>query len=673
MAVSVTCPRCGQVGTVPDIAAGKAGRCSACQTVFRIESAPSSGSQRPASAAACPHDTQSVIPEALKSLLATAARGPDLDARLRTIDQLGELKNPLAVKPLVDLLQDPNPLVRAEVAWALGTIGDATATETLVAALKDIDGDVRLKAAKSLWLIRDKRAIQPLMTALRDPDEGVRFFAEKALREMGWSGLLQQEPAQTIPPPDAAHTAVQTDTSPKSNTWLGEPHVAGGALMNRINCPGCGKRLKYGHECAGKKVKCQKCGTSFRLPGFLDSELQGPAGHPVSCPHCKGRILHDTKLAGRVVTCPHCRAHLQMPNLGSPVSPHVAEEPKPLAQGGNTPAASRALSDSLGKVSGCKSSFGTTPTETGRATDLTRARQLVATELQGLRAVTSALSGLKASHNAAAIEAVCSGIGEVIKAIESGSGIQEGMFAFSKVGEQLFGIASKMQDGDWAWSVGRDQSRTWALLQQSCKLEQISRDLSAKAVREESEAGADSRGGASVMVNSWAATFKMQKGQFNEQSNDKPETMQAVERLLDALVITPRPGASNISEVDESKIMEVLSWAQQLDFSRARAEVSRVCATEHLARALSHEDSYWFPRYATDRFVTSDGKVVRWQSVRLFTVDYGDRTCFGGLWQWELSRVSSDTYHMTVTQVQSGEAQAVRPVAVETPRAYGSR
>jgi hypothetical protein len=36
--------------------------------------------------------------------------------------------------------------------------------------------------------------------------------------------------------------------------------------MNRIKCPGCGHRLKYSDEYAGKKAKCQKCGQSIRLP-----------------------------------------------------------------------------------------------------------------------------------------------------------------------------------------------------------------------------------------------------------------------------------------------------------------------------------------------------------------------------------------------------------------------
>ena len=36
--------------------------------------------------------------------------------------------------------------------------------------------------------------------------------------------------------------------------------------MLRIQCPQCGHRLKYEPDIAGKKAKCQKCNTSFRLP-----------------------------------------------------------------------------------------------------------------------------------------------------------------------------------------------------------------------------------------------------------------------------------------------------------------------------------------------------------------------------------------------------------------------
>src|SRR3954451_19245396 len=37
--------------------------------------------------------------------------------------------------------------------------------------------------------------------------------------------------------------------------------------MLEVACPGCNTKLKAPDTSAGKKAKCKKCGTSFRLPG----------------------------------------------------------------------------------------------------------------------------------------------------------------------------------------------------------------------------------------------------------------------------------------------------------------------------------------------------------------------------------------------------------------------
>ena len=44
--------------------------------------------------------------------------------------------------------------------------------------------------------------------------------------------------------------------------------------MHRIECPSCAHKLKYGDEHTGKKVKCQKCGISFRLPVSAENGLE---------------------------------------------------------------------------------------------------------------------------------------------------------------------------------------------------------------------------------------------------------------------------------------------------------------------------------------------------------------------------------------------------------------
>src|SRR5262249_58166348 len=37
--------------------------------------------------------------------------------------------------------------------------------------------------------------------------------------------------------------------------------------MLEVACPGCGAKLKAPDTSAGKKAKCKKCGSAFRLPG----------------------------------------------------------------------------------------------------------------------------------------------------------------------------------------------------------------------------------------------------------------------------------------------------------------------------------------------------------------------------------------------------------------------
>ena len=81
---------------------------------------------------------------------------------------LGELRNRLAVPPLVGALRDENRLVRKNAVEALGKIGDNAALGPLIEALNDEDCFVQAKAAAALGKIGDKRAVDPLLRFIRD-------------------------------------------------------------------------------------------------------------------------------------------------------------------------------------------------------------------------------------------------------------------------------------------------------------------------------------------------------------------------------------------------------------------------------------------------------------------------------------------------------------------------
>jgi len=152
--------------------------------------------------------------------IVTAARwDTDVAVRQRAIKTLGQLGDTWAVDPLLAVLDDNAPSLRASAATALGQIENERAVESLTEALKDDDEVVRRKAISALgriWklpqLVRlgddseavrgraalalgrlgDMRVVQPLVAALRDQDGAACASAAMALGQLG--------SAQTVEP-----------------------------------------------------------------------------------------------------------------------------------------------------------------------------------------------------------------------------------------------------------------------------------------------------------------------------------------------------------------------------------------------------------------------------------------------------------------------------------------
>jgi len=100
-------------------------------------------------------------------------------------EALGELREPSAVPPLMDLLAaDRYSGVRWKAAEALARIGEP-AVVPLVGALHHPDEDVRWKAAIALGEIGDDRAIPHLIELLGDSDRFVQSRAAYTLGEFG--------------------------------------------------------------------------------------------------------------------------------------------------------------------------------------------------------------------------------------------------------------------------------------------------------------------------------------------------------------------------------------------------------------------------------------------------------------------------------------------------------
>jgi beta-lactamase regulating signal transducer with metallopeptidase domain len=102
---------------------------------------------------------------------------------------LASMGNP-ALEPLTNALNDSNPSVRRNAAWAIGELTNmrgserANAVPTLISLLNDSDEWVRMASVRALGEIRDERAVEKLISALSDGAWRVRELGAWALGEM---------------------------------------------------------------------------------------------------------------------------------------------------------------------------------------------------------------------------------------------------------------------------------------------------------------------------------------------------------------------------------------------------------------------------------------------------------------------------------------------------------
>lgn len=147
--------------------------------------------------------------------LATLLDQDDADARWWATRALAEIHEEGTVLPLVRVLTDADPDVRACAALALGRTGDGVAApalatrladesafvasiaadalsmlgepavDALAEMLTDDDPHVRLLAVRALARIKSQRAIGPLFGVLEDSSYLVRYYAQEALEALG--------------------------------------------------------------------------------------------------------------------------------------------------------------------------------------------------------------------------------------------------------------------------------------------------------------------------------------------------------------------------------------------------------------------------------------------------------------------------------------------------------
>ena len=109
------------------------------------------------------------------------------------LSQLARLKDKSYAKPLVALLKDADPEVRAQAAKWLGDIRYKEASKELIANLTHENARVRFFSAEALGRAKDATAIQPLIQLLaanNDEDAFLRHGASYALSQIGQAAPL---------------------------------------------------------------------------------------------------------------------------------------------------------------------------------------------------------------------------------------------------------------------------------------------------------------------------------------------------------------------------------------------------------------------------------------------------------------------------------------------------
>ena len=122
-------------------------------------------------------------------LVYAAMSGSEMTERLRAVGMLGQSNDPRAVRPLMDLLLDPDAGIRLNATIALGLLRSGRPVDDLIDRLRDRaeQEDIRQQAALTLAAIRSTGAIHGLREFASDSteDAGLRASAASLLREMG--------------------------------------------------------------------------------------------------------------------------------------------------------------------------------------------------------------------------------------------------------------------------------------------------------------------------------------------------------------------------------------------------------------------------------------------------------------------------------------------------------
>lgn len=114
----------------------------------------------------------------------------DTNVRLRTLQHLTTLQNPMAIGELIHSLKDSSHSVRDAAAQALGHLKCEQATQPLARALRDASLGIQSRAAEALGRIGGIESLQALLNALRMEDPELLGEVVDSLGRIGDSAAI---------------------------------------------------------------------------------------------------------------------------------------------------------------------------------------------------------------------------------------------------------------------------------------------------------------------------------------------------------------------------------------------------------------------------------------------------------------------------------------------------
>jgi HEAT repeat protein len=164
-----------------------------------------------------------VVPAGWGALIGSL-QSPDPDVRKFIIDAFGKHDDPMLIQPILPLLEDPSPNVRAAAAETLGHLRAREAVPGLIKLLTD-EQWVVFSAVTALADIGDAAALEPLLQLIKQQDPAVTAVALDAIAAMDQWGRtlpLLTELADYVSPelqPSLVKTLVALTERQSSDIW----------------------------------------------------------------------------------------------------------------------------------------------------------------------------------------------------------------------------------------------------------------------------------------------------------------------------------------------------------------------------------------------------------------------------------------------------------------------